>query len=42
MLLVVPMCYLACTPYALAYAVAAARPAQPAGVPSAEPVPSPA
>ncbi|MFR9780620.1 hypothetical protein ACL02O_31810 [Micromonospora sp. MS34] len=37
-----PFLYLACTPYALAYAVAAARPADPAGVPSAGSVPSPA
>ncbi|WFE41604.1 hypothetical protein [Micromonospora sp. WMMD998] len=36
--LVEPMFYLACTPYAVAYAVAVARPA-PAAVPGPEPVP---
>ncbi|MBB5115425.1 hypothetical protein ACLQ2Y_30680 [Micromonospora echinospora] len=39
--LVEPMFYLACTPYALAYAIAAARPAT-AAVPGSEPVPAPA
>ncbi|MFI7307100.1 hypothetical protein ACIBM8_28180 [Micromonospora aurantiaca] len=39
--LVEPMFYLACTPYVLAYAIAAARPA-PAVVPGPEPVPAPA
>ncbi|MFF0659323.1 hypothetical protein [Micromonospora tulbaghiae] len=39
--LVEPMFHLACTPYALAYAIAAARPA-PAAVPGPEPVPAPA
>ncbi|MET8833034.1 hypothetical protein ABZV78_03835 [Micromonospora sp. NPDC004540] len=39
--LVEPMFYLACTPYVVAYTVAAARPA-PAAEPAPEPVPSPA
>ncbi|MGV9372699.1 hypothetical protein [Micromonospora tulbaghiae] len=39
--LVEPLFYLACTPYALAYAIAAARPA-PAAVAGPEPVPAPA
>ncbi|MEU0080281.1 hypothetical protein [Micromonospora tulbaghiae] len=39
--LVEPMFHLASTPYALAYAIAAARPA-PAAVPGPEPVPAPA
>nr|WP_227457496.1 hypothetical protein [Micromonospora purpureochromogenes] len=38
--LVEPMFYLACTPYVLAYAITAARPA--AAVPGPEPVPAPA
>ncbi|MEU2611923.1 hypothetical protein ABZ570_10115 [Micromonospora sp. NPDC007271] len=37
-----PFLYLACTPYALAYVVGAARSAGPDGVPAAEPVASPA
>ncbi|SCE88279.1 hypothetical protein GA0074695_1861 [Micromonospora viridifaciens] len=37
-----PFLHLTCTPYALAYAIGAARSAGPAGVPAAEPVASPA
>ncbi|NES13992.1 hypothetical protein G3554_13255 [Micromonospora sp. PPF5-17] len=37
-----PFLYLACTPYALTYAIGAARPAEPVGVRTPEPAPSPA
>ncbi|MGW5672449.1 hypothetical protein, partial [Micromonospora sp. NPDC003776] len=37
-----PFLYLTCTPYALAYAIGAARPAEPAAAPLPGPAPSPA